>query len=158
MRKIVISRSLPATLAAAAGLLLALAPSCRRAPFYDGAAGAVSIDQRQPVGPVPGLGEPPPVANPLEGDANALQEGRRLFVQFNCAGCHGGRAGGGMGPSLRDVDWLYGGSPGAIHDSIAAGRSKGMPAWGTRIPDRQIWELALYVSSLRTPSEPDRPR
>jgi len=110
-----------------------------------------------PVGPVPGVGEPAPERNPLEGDPSALQNGRRLFVQMNCAGCHGGHAGGGMGPSLRDPDWLYGKGPGDVFGSIAEGRGKGMPAWGTRLTEREIWELALYVSSLATPREPEAP-
>src|SRR5207248_9628605 len=67
---------------------------------------------RQPVGPVPGVGDVAPEKNPLGTDRNVLQEGRRLFVQYNCSGCHGGRAGGGMGPSLRDQIWIYVNAPG----------------------------------------------
>jgi mono/diheme cytochrome c family protein len=113
--------------------------------------------ENQPVGPVPGIGDIPALANPLQGDRSALQEGRRLFVRYNCAGCHGGRAGGGMGPSLRDPDWLYGSTPDRIFSSIAQGRGHGMPSWGVRLPERQLWELTLYVSSLRTPEEPEAP-
>ena len=111
----------------------------------------------QPVGPVPGLGDIPPSKNPLD-DGVARQEGRKLFVQFNCSGCHGGRAGGGMGPSLRDSDWLYGSSPDRIFNSIAQGRGHGMPSWGTRLPDKQLWQLTAYIESLRTPNEPEAPR
>ena len=111
----------------------------------------------QPLGPVPGAGDIAPLANPLQGDRSALQEGRRLFVRYNCSGCHGGRAGGGMGPSLRDPAWLYGSSPDRIFSSIAQGRGHGMPSWGARLPEKQLWELTLYVSSLRTPDEPEAP-
>jgi cytochrome c oxidase cbb3-type subunit 3 len=111
----------------------------------------------QPVGPVPGVGDITPLANPLD-DRVAREEGRKLFVRFNCSGCHGGRAGGGMGPSLRDSDWLYGSTPDRIFNSIAQGRGHGMPSWGTRLPDKQVWELTAYISSLRTPDEPDAPR
>ena len=96
--------------------------------------------------------------NPLGNGGEVLAEGRRLFVHYNCSGCHGGRAGGGMGPSLRDVDWLYGGTAGNIFNSIAEGRAHGMPAWGVRLPDKEVWELTAYVQSLRTPAEPDRPQ
>jgi cytochrome c oxidase cbb3-type subunit 3 len=113
--------------------------------------------QDQPVGPVPGPGDISPLANPLAGDRSALQEGRTLFVRYNCSGCHGGRAGGGMGPSLRDADWLFGSSPDRIFSSIAQGRGHGMPSWGARLPEKQIWELTAYVSSLRTPDEPEAP-
>lgn len=112
----------------------------------------------QPLGPLPGPGEIQPVANPLGDDRVVLEEGRKLFVQYNCAGCHGGRAGGGMGPSLRDTDWRYGGSPDRIFNSIAQGRGFGMPAWGARLPEKEIWEITAYVSALRTPSEPEAPR
>src|SRR3954470_2060394 len=64
-----------------------------------------------PIGPVPGPAiQAVPVGNPFAADAVAMNEGRTLFVQYNCAGCHGGHAGGGMGPSLRDKMWIYGDS------------------------------------------------
>ena len=77
---------------------------------------------------------------------------------MNCAGCHGGHAGGGMGPSLRDKDWIYGSSAGHIHDSIVEGRAHGMPTWGTKLPDEQIWKLTAYIQSLRTSQEPQPPQ
>jgi cytochrome c oxidase cbb3-type subunit 3 len=113
---------------------------------------------RQPVGPVPGIGDLPPEKNPRGMDRNVLQEGRRLFRQYNCDGCHGTHAGGGMGPSLRDQIWLYGNTPGKIFNSIAEGRAHGMPAWGTRLPDHDIWALTAYIQSLRTRDEPEPPR
>jgi cytochrome c oxidase cbb3-type subunit III len=114
---------------------------------------------RIPIGPVPGPGnklENLP-ANPYEGDQVAMVEGRRLFIWFNCYGCHGGHGGGGMGPSLRDPKWIYGGAPAEIFSSIAEGRAKGMPAWGTKIPEDEIWKLVTYINSMRTPQEPDPP-
>jgi cytochrome c oxidase cbb3-type subunit III len=112
----------------------------------------------QPLGPVPGPGDIAPLDNPLGNGRAVLQEGRRLFVRFNCSGCHGGRAGGGMGPSLRDPSWLYGSTPDRVFNSIAQGRGHGMPSWGARLPDNQIWQLTAYIGSLRTPDEPEAPR
>jgi cytochrome c oxidase cbb3-type subunit 3 len=100
----------------------------------------------------------PVVTNPYAGDAAALAEGRRLFVWFNCAGCHGDHAGGGMGPSLRDSTWIYGNGDRHVFASIAEGRANGMPAWGTKLPREQIWKLVAYIRSLRTPDEPSPPR
>lgn len=115
-------------------------------------------DVKIPVGPIPG---PPKEmnlpTNPFAGNPVALMEGRQLFLWYNCYGCHGGHAGGGMGPSLRDPVWIYGNSDANIFASIAEGRSKGMPAWGTKIPEDQIWKLVTYIKSLRTPQEPDPP-
>ena len=115
--------------------------------------------EQTPVGPIPGPRKEVAAKDEADrSDAATLAEGRRLFLQFNCYGCHGGRAGGGMGPSLRDADWIYGSSPAHIYSSIAEGRAKGMPAWGPRVPERQIWQLVAYIRSLGTDDEPARPR
>jgi cytochrome c oxidase cbb3-type subunit 3 len=131
---------------------------------YDGqsaeipAAGALPA-VKAPVGPIPGPGTQAALPrNPLAGNPMALTEGRKLFVSFNCAGCHGDHGGGGMGPSLRDKTWIYGGSEAHIFDSIAQGRAHGMPAWGTKVPEEQIWQLVAYIQSLRTPREPQPPQ
>jgi len=111
------------------------------------------------VGPIPGPArQPAREDSPYAKDRVALTEGRKLFVAMNCAGCHGGHAGGGMGPSLRDPTWIYGGKAGEIYDSIAAGRAHGMPAWGTMLPREEIWKLVAYIRSLRTPLEPQPPK
>jgi cytochrome c oxidase cbb3-type subunit 3 len=80
-------------------------------------------------------------------NAWAVSEGKRLFGWYNCSGCHG-RGGGGMGPPLMDDRWVYGERPEQIFASIAGGRPNGMPAWGTRLPEAQIWQLVSYVLSL----------
>jgi cytochrome c oxidase cbb3-type subunit 3 len=137
---------------------LALA-ACGKTPRDDALAFAATPTPKAPVGPRPGPKDAaPPADGPYANDAVAINEGRTLFVRFNCSGCHGGRGGGGMGPSLRDPVWIYGGSDAAIFDSIAQGRAHGMPAWGTKLPEDQVWKLVAYVRSLRTPAEPDAPR
>lgn len=110
------------------------------------------------VGPIPGgVDVVHHRTDPYLTDPVALQDGRRLFNWYNCSGCHGGHAGGGMGPSLRDRTWIYGDRDDQIFDSIAQGRSKGMPSWGTKIPEDQIWQLVAYIKSMRTPMEPEPP-
>jgi cytochrome c oxidase cbb3-type subunit 3 len=96
--------------------------------------------------------------NPYAHDQVALQEGRQLFNWFNCSGCHGGHGGGGMGPSLRDQTWLFGSRDDQVFDSIAEGRGEGMPAWGAKIPQDQIWKLVAYIKTLNTPEEADPPQ
>lgn len=141
-------------------LVLAAATGCRGRDPADIASNGALPPVHDPIGPVPGLGGPArrSATNPYSNDPVALQQGRELFVVMNCSGCHGGHAGGGMGPSLRDVDWIYGNSDADIYSSIAQGRAHGMPAWGTRLPDQSIWMLVAYVKSLRTANEPDPPR
>jgi mono/diheme cytochrome c family protein len=98
-----------------------------------------------------------PLHNPYQGDASAIATGRQLFVSFNCAGCHSGYAGGGMGPNLRDRVWIYGGDDTHVFASIAEGRPNGMPAWGSRIPREQIWQIIAYIRTLGTRDEPVKP-
>jgi cytochrome c oxidase cbb3-type subunit 3 len=135
-------------------LALAGCDSDRSIAAVDAARPAV----HKPVGPLPGVPEPPGQPNPFRDDATAITDGRRFFVAFNCYGCHGGRAGGGMGPSLRDVDWLYGSTDEDIFDSIADGRAHGMPAYGRMLPADTIWKLTAYVTSLRTAREAEPPQ
>jgi cytochrome c oxidase cbb3-type subunit III len=114
-----------------------------------------------PVGPPPGpddVGKDVErMENPLKDDPNVLRDGHKLFLSYNCAGCHGDHAGGGMGPSLRDDIWLYGSAPAQIFDSITEGRAHGMPSWGTKIPEEHAWKITAYIKSLRTKAEPQPP-
>lgn len=91
---------------------------------------------------------PVSVKNPYEGDKRAVATGGQLFVGYNCIDCHGADGSGAMGPSFQDGRWHFGGSPGEVFESIYQGRPDGMPAWGGRISNDQIWMLAAYVRSL----------
>ena len=86
--------------------------------------------------------------NPYEGNKQAIATGAKLFVDYNCIDCHGAEGAGAMGPSFQDGRWHFGGSPGAVFESIYQGRPDGMPAWGGRISNDQIWMLTAYLRSL----------
>jgi cytochrome c oxidase cbb3-type subunit 3 len=88
------------------------------------------------------------VTNPYEGDKRAIGMGGQLFIGYNCLDCHGAEGSGAMGPSFQDGRWHFGGSPGEVFESIYQGRPDGMPAWGGRISNDQIWMLTAYVRSL----------
>ena len=88
------------------------------------------------------------VANPYEGDKRAMSVGGQLFVAYNCMDCHGAEGSGAMGPSFQDGRWHFGGSPGEVFESIYQGRPDGMPSWGGRISNDQIWMLTAYLRSL----------
>jgi cytochrome c oxidase cbb3-type subunit 3 len=95
-------------------------------------------------------GPPPsPVSDvsPFENNAWGMAEGKRLFMFYNCAGCHS-NGGGGMGPALMDDKWIYGDQPSHVFSSIVEGRPNGMPAWRSKIPDAQVWQLVAYVRSM----------
>jgi cytochrome c oxidase cbb3-type subunit 3 len=83
-------------------------------------------------------------------NADAVNTGKRLFSQYNCSGCHS-NGGGGMGPDLMDDVWIYGGRLEQIHQTLVEGRPNGMPSWGSKVPDEQLWQLSAYVRSLSLP-------
>jgi cytochrome c oxidase cbb3-type subunit 3 len=152
-------------LLALAVVAIGVCTACGATPPSGGVSAAPAQSTTTAVGPVPGprgeaageASQPHDAANPYTQNRTAMVEGRQLFVRFNCSGCHGGRAGGGMGPSLRDVDWLYGQSEAQLYSSIAEGRAHGMPSWQPRMTPDQIWKLVTYIKSLRTRNEPNAP-
>ena len=92
-------------------------------------------------------GLPQPVQNPSDQRAFDASEGKRLFTQYNCSGCHF-NGGGGIGPPLMDEKWIYGENPENIYDTIVEGRPNGMPSFRHKIPDNQVQEIVAYVRSM----------
>ena len=88
-----------------------------------------------------------PVQNPSDQRAFDTNEGKRLFTQYNCSGCHF-NGGGGIGPPLMDAVWIYGDSPQNIYSTIVEGRPNGMPSFRQKIPDSQIQQIVAYVRSM----------
>ncbi len=85
--------------------------------------------------------------NPYEHDAKSVAEGQGIFRE-NCAGCHGAGLKGGIGPDLT-AHLKYGESDGKMYESIAKGRSNGMPAFEDRLGRDRIWRVLAYVDSVR---------
>jgi cytochrome c oxidase cbb3-type subunit III len=85
----------------------------------------------------------------LARDAQAMGIGERLFLN-NCAGCHGADARGSKGfPNLTDTDWLWGGSPQAIAQTITKGRQGSMPPMAAAVGSADdVRNVAHYVLSL----------
>ncbi|MGV2980531.1 cytochrome-c oxidase, cbb3-type subunit III [Camelimonas sp. ID_303_24] len=86
------------------------------------------------------------------GDATPadLAAGKDIFAQ-NCAACHGGDGKGNRelgAPNLTDAIWFYGSTPEAIAQQIRAPKHGVMPAWGARLGDVTVKELAVYVHGL----------
>lgn len=81
--------------------------------------------------------------------AYAMSVAKVLFAD-NCAACHqpGGAGLAGSYPSLVDDDWIWGGSYVHIEQTIRNGRTGSMPAFGSRLTDSQIEDVAEYVLSL----------
>jgi cytochrome c oxidase cbb3-type subunit 3 len=102
------------------------------------------LSELQPGTPTPDA-EPP---NPYEGNYSAMNEGKRLYSWYNCAGCHSPNGGGAIGPPLNDDKWIYGNKPANIYDAIVRGRPNGMPSFGGKVPQYQVWEIVTYVRSM----------
>lgn len=82
-------------------------------------------------------------------DSQAMAIGERLFMN-NCAQCHGSDARGSKSfPNLADKDWLHGGAPENIKQTITEGRMAMMPPQAEAVgtPD-DVRNLAHYVLSL----------
>lgn len=85
-----------------------------------------------------------------EFDSEAAARGSATFAN-QCALCHGANGQGDRtqgAPNLTDQEWLYGGSPADIRDTIYNARNSHMPAWEGRLDDATIKALAVYVNTL----------
>jgi cytochrome c oxidase cbb3-type subunit 3 len=84
----------------------------------------------------------------LAKNPDALAIGQKLFLN-NCAQCHASDGGGSRGfPNLTDNDWLYGGAPKTIEQTITNGRNGVMPPWGPVLGAEGVKDVANYVISL----------
>ena len=85
----------------------------------------------------------------LARDPKAHDIGQRLFLN-NCAACHGSDARGAKGfPNLTDNDWLYGGAPDKIIETITHGRQGTMPVMAPAVGGpEEVRQVANYVLSL----------
>jgi cytochrome c oxidase cbb3-type subunit 3 len=109
--------------------------------------GGVRVVDLQP-GLVPSADIPRPSSHsPYEKNAYGVSQGKTLYNQYNCSGCHS-QGGGGMGPPLMDSEWIYGSAPENVFQSIVEGRPNGMPAFGGKIVSDQVWQIVAYVRSM----------
>jgi cytochrome c oxidase cbb3-type subunit 3 len=105
------------------------------------------------VAPMPnGIAGAPPDAyvaagEPYKSNAYDLSQGKQLYGEFNCNGCHA-EGGGASGPAFLNGWWRYGPQLVSIFVSIRDGRPRGMPAFESRLTTGQIWQLAGYVQSI----------
>ena len=82
-------------------------------------------------------------------DPQAHAIGERLFMN-NCAQCHGSDARGSKGfPNLTDNDWLHGGTPEKIRETLEKGRIGNMPPMAAAVGSPEdVRNLSHYVLSL----------
>ncbi len=85
----------------------------------------------------------------LLGDERAVGMGRRVFAN-RCALCHGSDGRGARGyPDLTDDDWIHGGEPATIVQTIANGRIGVMPPLGAAVGgDEGVRNVTEHVLAL----------
>jgi cytochrome c oxidase cbb3-type subunit 3 len=84
----------------------------------------------------------------LAEDPKAMKMASRIFAN-NCAVCHGADGGGALGfPNLTDHDWLYGGKPENIKETLVNGREAAMPAWSSTLGEKGINLVTHHVLKI----------
>jgi mono/diheme cytochrome c family protein len=103
------------------------------------------------------LGGPNVPTNPISATAESIARGRTLYLN-NCASCHGADARGGgpqsgttevpppalTGPSSHLEPHKDGELFRFIHDGLPGG----MPSWGGKLSDNEIWDVVNFLRSL----------
>jgi len=86
----------------------------------------------------------------------AVVEAGALTFQTTCASCHMPDLSGKIGPNLKKGHaWIHGGKPTEIVHTITTGVSaKGMPTWGPLLGPTRINEVAAFILSHHSPSDP----
>ena len=82
-------------------------------------------------------------------DPKVISAGRELFLEKQCAHCHGQDGKGGVNLAQRTLD------ANGVFTSIADGRQRNgirMPEWRGALSNKQIWEATAYVLSISQPS------
>jgi mono/diheme cytochrome c family protein len=78
-------------------------------------------------------------------DPEMISAGHGLFLEKQCAHCHGEDGQGGVNLAKRELD------PIGVFQSISDGRERNgirMPAWREVLTDEQIWQATAYVMSI----------
>jgi mono/diheme cytochrome c family protein len=84
-------------------------------------------------------------------DPKMISAGHNLFLEKQCAHCHGEDGNGGVNLARRDLSDAKG-----VFQSIADGREKNgirMPAWREVLTDEEIWKATAYVMSISRQSK-----
>jgi mono/diheme cytochrome c family protein len=92
------------------------------------------------VGVAAGAGESPDLKDPT-----VIAAGHTIFLEKQCAHCHGEDGKGGVNLARRSLE------PTDVFESIADGREKNgirMPAWREVLTDDEIRQATAYVMSI----------
>lgn len=157
----------PAAPAAAAP---AAAPAGEPVPYLKAASGtpeSAADIKANPMKPLERVAKSPKgsLKNPYTDDPEAIAEGKKLFFNKSCNGCHGGGGGGGMCPPLTNTVWVYGDDDDTLFRLISLGSvelqkagysRKGtegvvgpMPPFGELIDkDQDVFKIIAWVRTV----------
>jgi mono/diheme cytochrome c family protein len=87
--------------------------------------------------------------NPFTDKAEAIEVGKKLYIQVGCQGCHGGGGGGGMAASLIDDTWKFGSDDETLFKLIKGQiPEQTMPTVYSSLPDEQVWQILAFIRTL----------
>jgi mono/diheme cytochrome c family protein len=103
--------------------------------------------------------------NPFTDNKEAIAQGRQLYLDYSCNGCHGGGGGGGMCPPLTNERFVYGSDDDTIFRLIAIGSAElqkngfkriaretvvgPMPPYVEIIDsEEELWKIIAFVRSV----------
>ena len=113
------------------------------APAAGGGSGAANPDAQ------PGRAAAPRKLNPFTGNADMAAEGRTLYFQVGCQGCHGGGGGGGMATSVIDEAWTFGSDDEVLFRLIKGEvPEQTMPTVYSVLEDEEIWKILAFIRSV----------
>ena len=87
--------------------------------------------------------------NPFTGNADRVAEGRTLYFQVGCQGCHGGGGGGGMATSVIDDVWTFGSDDDVLFRLIKGEiPEQTMPTVYSVLEDDEVWNILSFIRSV----------
>jgi mono/diheme cytochrome c family protein len=100
--------------------------------------------------PAPAAKSGEATTNPFAKSTDAVIEGRKIFLKYGCAGCHGMGGGGGMGKPLIDDEWKFGSDDRTLFKLIRGEiAEQTMPkTFGQAMTEDETWKVLIYVRSV----------
>lgn len=81
--------------------------------------------------------------------SDVVAAGQDVYASY-CLPCHGPGLEGGIGVNLVDAEWIHGGEPLQVRETVVKGvPAKGMMAWLPIIGEDKITQVTAYILSRR---------
>ena len=113
-----------------------------------GGSGAGNPNARSVPAPAPPAPAPRKL-NPFTGNADRAAEGRTLYFEVGCQGCHGGGGGGGMATSVIDDAWTFGSDDDVLFRLVKGEiPEQTMPTVYSVLEDDEVWKILSFIRSV----------